>query len=94
MAAFTTQVELLQGTAEHYRRLDIAMTRFRFVRTIKAGDSSLYALLPGHYDRVAHATIDIVLENAKAAARTVGVPFRVLVTEAVRRLWFNLDAAD
>jgi len=94
MPRFTTRVELQGATREDYSRLQSAMERRGFSRTIKSDEGIVYVLPDAEYDREDDTlTADLVLNDAIGATRTVTEQFSVLVTEAVRRMWSRLPTA-
>ena len=94
MPRFTTRVELQGATREDYMRLQSAMERRGFSRTIKSDEGIVYVLPDAEYDREDDTlTADLVLNDAIGATRTVTEQFSVLVTEAVRRMWSRLPTA-
>jgi hypothetical protein len=94
MAQFTTRVELHGVILEAYGRLDSAMEKAGFSRTITAEDGIAYVLPSAEYSRIGeNMTAPQVLNDAKVAAASVAARFSILVTEASARMWLDLPKA-
>ncbi|HEF4743953.1 type V toxin-antitoxin system endoribonuclease antitoxin GhoS [Burkholderia multivorans] len=93
MTKFTTRVELHDADSDDYDRLHDAMKAKGFSRFIKDHIGNSYHLPSAEYNFTGTATIDEVLNKAKAAAKETGLTFEILVTESNGRRWLNLDPA-
>ena len=91
MAKFTTRVELINAVAEDYDTLHKEMEGKNFTRTIKSIDGKEYYLPPAEYNREGEYTTGQTLSAAKAAASVTKKQYRILVTKASERSWFNLE---
>jgi hypothetical protein len=90
MPAFTTRVELHSASYSDYETLHAAMARRGFSRLITSDDGITYQLPTAEYDRSGNLTTQQVLDAAKSAAAETGKSFGVLVSDAPRRMWYNL----
>lgn len=94
MAQFTIRVELRGVISEAYGRLQSAMEKAGFSRTIRGDDGITYLLPSAEYNRTGeHLTTAQVLGDAKVAAASVAGRFSILVTEASGRMWIDLSEA-
>ncbi len=86
MNSFTTRVEIRDANYIDYANLHKAMKDQGFRRYITSDDGEKYDLPDGEYDSEG-STSSETLEKAKAAARSTGKVFRVLVTKSAGRTW-------
>jgi hypothetical protein len=91
MASFTTRVELHNANYNDYLGLHAGMERRQFHRIIQSDGGQLFHLPTAEYDSHGDLGVGDVLELAKAAASETGKSASIIVTEAVRRQWFNLN---
>jgi hypothetical protein len=91
--SFTTRVELHGADWDDYVKLHQEMAKYGFSRTITSDVGNAYQMPPAEYDYVGTASRSDVLAYAKAAASSVKSSYAVLVTEAVGRTWYGLEAA-
>jgi hypothetical protein len=82
MARFTTRVELNgEPSAKNYSDLHLAMKSKGFSRFITSDDGKKYHLPSAEYNREGDVTRQQVLDDAKAAAKSVWNSVQVIVTE-------------
>lgn len=93
MSSFTTRVELHSATYNDYAQLHAAMERRNFHRVIQSDGGQWFHLPTAEYESHGDLGIGDVLELAKAGANETGKAASIIVTEAVRRQWFNLNPA-
>lgn len=93
MARYTIRIVLHRAGESDYDVLHEEMEIAGFSRTVEASGVR-YALPPGEYNYVGGGSIDLVMERAKDAAAATERRYSVLVTEAVRRKWHDLDIAQ
>lgn len=92
MAKFTTRVELINATSEDYDLLHTEMENKNFTRTIVSdSDKIKHYLPPAEYNRDGNYTRQQTLDAAKVAASKTRKEHRILVTESVGRIWYNLE---
>jgi hypothetical protein len=91
MSSFTTRVELHNAVYNDYVQLHAAMEQRNFHRAIRSDGGQWFHLPTVEYDSHGDIAIGDVLELAKAAANETGKVAAIIVTEAVRRQWFNLN---
>ncbi len=94
MARFTVRVELHDATQDDYERLQELMQAAGFFRTIKGEDGTKFHLPSSEYNFEGSIDINTVRERAKGAARGTRRDFDLLVTESIRRRWYNLRQAQ
>lgn len=92
MTSFTVRVELHNANYEDYEALHAAMAKAGFSRQITSDGGTTYQLPTAEYNRKGDLTRSQVLEQAKAAAKSTGKPYGVLVTESAGRSWDGLPA--
>lgn len=91
MSQFTVRVELHKLQPGDYDVLHAEMSAQGFERTIN-GEKGTYHLPTAEYNHEgSEDDPQVILERAKAAATRVGRPFEILVTQAQRRVWLNLE---
>jgi len=91
MKFFTTRIELHGAGKSDYDLLHTEMIRRGFSRTVLDRNFGVkYHLPEAEYDFQGSVSCEEVLGMAEAAARSVKEDHSLLVTEANRRLWWNL----
>lgn len=92
MAKFTTRVELINATWEHYETLHQEMEDRDFTRTITDATTGVeYNLPPAEYNRDGNYTREQTFEAAKEAMNATNQKGRILVTPTGGRIWYNLE---
>jgi hypothetical protein len=93
MPRFTVRVELHKAEDEPgiYKKLHTAMEKKGFSRTIVRDKVTLELPTAEYHNEGEKLTGEVILEDAKAAAKTVWEDFSVLVTETEKpKLVWNL----
>jgi hypothetical protein len=92
--SFLTRVELHDGTAEDYAKLDTIMQSIGFSRTVRANADSVGVYLPtGNYVGTGELTAGQVSQMAQGAALRTKKGFAVLVSDSTTLAWFGLEPA-
>jgi hypothetical protein len=90
MKQFITRIELHGASESDYQKLHHLLGTAGFSRTIIADDGTEFHLPPAQYSSCGESSPQ-VRETARQAARMVGKPFAILVSETVSNAWVGLD---
>lgn len=94
MAKFTTRVELIDADSSDYDTLHEEMENRNFTRIVTTTQGVNYYLPPAEYNREGDYTADQTLNAAKNAAAATDREYRVIVTQATIRRWYNLEPVN
>ena len=91
MANYMARIELREATGEDYERLDAAMQRRGYLRTMPGEDGASYQLPTGtYYVTGSSATLEVALRAAVDAAEEAGKQAAVMVTDWRSARWSGL----
>ena len=87
---FTTCVELRgNATPATYEKLNTAMGKEGFIRTLTAGEET-FEMPRGEFNMITDLSISAVKEAAVKAANSVSKDFGIVVTQSSGRKWYGL----
>jgi hypothetical protein len=91
MANYMARIELREAAAEDYERLDAAMQRRGYLRTMPGEDGASYQLPTGtYYVTGSSAMLEVALRAAADAAEEAGKQAAVMVTDWRSARWSGL----
>lgn len=93
MSDYLTRIDLhdAKWPDDYESRLNTAMSREGFSKTITDDKSIVYELPVGEYYKSTSENIEQVLERAKKAATTTGKKFGVIVGDCTNLKWSGLS---
>ena len=92
MANYMARIELRDAGREDYQRLDAAMKRRGYLRTMPGEDGASYQLPAGtYYVAESSAMLEVALRAAVDAAKEAGKEAGVMVTDWRSARWSGLE---
>jgi len=93
MANYMARIELREAASEDYERLDAAMQRRGYLRTMPGEDGASYQLPTGtYYVTGSSAILEVALRAAVDAAEETGKAAAVMVTDWRSARWSGLGS--
>ena len=91
MPRYTIRIELLDAQSKQYDALYEHLNAVSITDRLTDADGNDYLMPPGEYNYEGLDPLKTVLSTVRSAASKVAKNYRVLITEAAGRTWFNLE---